>query len=97
LWRDSSTGQITDWLGTANGGFTQNSSNFSQTVATNWHVVSIGDFNGDAHDDILWRDANTGQITEWTGTSTGGFTDNSVNASTLVATNWHVQDAFIHP
>ena len=27
----------------------------SQLVSTTWHVASIGDFNGDGRDDILWR------------------------------------------
>jgi hypothetical protein len=93
LWRQSG-GQLTDWLGTAAGGFTQNSANFSQFVATDWHVVSLGDFNGDHRDDILWRNDN-GQLTEWLGTATGGFTDNSANASTFVPTNWHVLDPLL--
>ena len=90
LWRDTTTGQITDWLGTANGSFTQNSSNFSTGVATNWTVVGTGDFNGDGHNDILWRDSTSGQITDWLGTANGGFTQNSSNFSTGVATNWVV-------
>jgi hypothetical protein len=93
LWRQTG-GQLTDWLGNAAGGFTQNSANFSHFVATDWHVVSIGDFNGDHRDDILWRNDN-GQLTEWLGTSTGGFTDNSANASTFVPTNWHVFDPLL--
>lgn len=93
LWRQSG-GQLTDWLGTAAGGFTQNSVNFSQLVTTDWHVASIGDFNGDHRDDILWRNDN-GQLTEWLGTATGGFIDNSANASVFVPTNWHVFDPLL--
>ena len=39
LWRDAN-GQITEWLGTANGGFTDNSANAATFVPTNWHVVA---------------------------------------------------------
>ena len=73
LWRENG-GQLTDWLGTSTGGFVQNSAHFSELVANNWQVVSTGDYNGDGIDDILWRDTNTGQTTDWLGTSTGGFT-----------------------
>ena len=37
LWRDDS-GHTTNWLGTASGGFTPNSANFSTTVDTSWHI-----------------------------------------------------------
>lgn len=90
LWRDNG-GQLTDWLGSLNGGFTQNSANFSQFVATNWSVAGTGDFNGDGKDDILWRNSS-GQLTDWLGNSTGGFTANSANMSQLVSTAWHVAD-----
>ena len=29
-----------------------------------WHVVEIGDFNGDGNSDILWRN-NNGTMAEW--------------------------------
>ena len=92
LWRDSNTGQLTDWLGTSSGGFTANSANMSQLVSTTWHVASTADFNGDGRDDILWRNT-TGQMTEWLGTANGGFTDNSASASTFAATSWHIEHA----
>jgi hypothetical protein len=30
-----------------------------------WRVVSTGDFNGDGHDDILWRNTSTGSDSIW--------------------------------
>ena len=45
LWRDDD-GTITDWLSNANGTFSA-STTFSTYVLTDWHVVGIGDFNGD--------------------------------------------------
>jgi Ca2+-binding RTX toxin-like protein len=89
LWR-SDAGVVTDWLGTANGGFSANWANLSSGVPHDWKAVSIGDFNGDGKDDVLWRNDN-GQTTDWLGTASGGFTDNYDNAASFVPTNWHVQ------
>ena len=89
LWRDD-TGHVSDWLGTASGGFVSNDSNAASWAPTNWHIVQIGDFNGDGRDDILWRD-DTGHLSDWLGTSTGGFINNDANAAGWAPTNWHVQ------
>ena len=97
LWRNTATSYTTEWLGTANGGFTDNAAHAATGAADNsWHVVSIGDFNGDAIDDLLWRNTSTGYTTEWLGTANGGFTDNAAHAGTGAAdTSWHVQDPFL--
>jgi len=61
-------------------------------------VAAIGDYNGDGTDDILWRNTATGNVTDWLGTPTGAFADNSAHASSVVDTHWHVQpeiNAFI--
>jgi hypothetical protein len=94
LWRNDS-GLVTEWLGGANGGFTSNWANVAVSVPTDWKIASIGDFNGDGKDDILWR-SDGGQTTDWLGTASGGFTDNYANAAAFVPTNWHVQaEAFL--
>lgn len=93
FWTDQ---YMTEWFGTANGGFTDSGA-VTGTAAfdNNWDPVSIGDFNGDGRSDILWRDFTNGYLTEWLGTSTGAFTDNSAAAATGAADNhWHVQDRF---
>jgi hypothetical protein len=36
LWR-SDTGQMSDWLGRSDGGFTVNDSHAATVVSTNWH------------------------------------------------------------
>ena len=89
LWRHDN-GHLTEWLGTANGGFTDNGANAFSSVSTDWSVAGIGDFNGDNRDDILWRHDN-GHLTEWLGTASGGFTDNGANAANWVPTQWHIQ------
>jgi Ca2+-binding RTX toxin-like protein len=89
LWRHDS-GQLIDWLGTANGGFADNGANSFYSVPTDWQVSSIGDFNGDGRDDILWRHSS-GQLIDWLGTANGGFADNGANSFYSVPTDWQVQ------
>ena len=59
------------------------------------HIASIGDFNGDAIDDIMWQNTN-GQLSNWLGQPNGGFIDNSSHAATINSAGWHVQDPFVH-
>jgi hypothetical protein len=35
------------------------------TVAKNWAIAGVGDFNGDGNTDILWRDSSTGTAQIW--------------------------------
>jgi hypothetical protein len=39
LWRNSGTGDMTDWLGLSNGGFQDNAANGYTNVPTSWHVA----------------------------------------------------------
>jgi hypothetical protein len=89
LWRDNNGTTLT-WLAQANGGFAENYSNSVVSVPTAWQVASIGDFNGDGRDDILWRHTN-GTITDWLGQANGGFADNYLNSAVSIPNNWHVQ------
>ncbi|MCA1653027.1 MAG: FG-GAP-like repeat-containing protein [Sphingomicrobium sp.] len=88
LWRNDN-GALSDWLGTANGGFAANDSAALMQAPTNWHIVATGDFNGDHRDDILWRNDN-GTLSDWLATPNGGFTPNDAAAFTQVGTDWHV-------
>lgn len=88
LWRRND-GVLSEWQGTANGGFTVVTGISFGTLTSDWHVVGVGDFNGDGKDDILFRNAD-GRLTDWLGSSTGAFVDNSANALTTVPEQWHV-------
>nr|NUR38024.1 hypothetical protein [Sphingomonas sp.] len=66
------------------------SANFYTSLGTDWTVASIGDFNGDTRDDILFRNSD-GRMTDWLGTATGSFTDNLPYAYQAVDAHWHVQ------
>jgi Ca2+-binding RTX toxin-like protein len=90
LWRNED-GRLTNWLGRADGGFTNNDGTAMSTVPTSWQVVGTGDFNGDGRDDLLWRNAD-GRLSSWLGRADGGFTNNDAVALSTVATSWHVAD-----
>ncbi len=96
LWRNPTTGEITNWLGQANGSFVGNDANFYTTIPTSWQVEGIGDFNGDGRDDLLWRNGSTGQTTDWLAQPNGSFVGNDANALGTIGTTWHVEpDNFI--
>ena len=89
LWR-SDSGALSNWLGGADGGFTVNDQNAFAQVATDWFVEQVGDFNGDGRDDILWRH-DSGSLSDWLATSSGGFASNDANAFTFAPPEWHPQ------
>jgi hypothetical protein len=66
LWR-SASGALSEWQmnGTAiaASGFLTSQGSVVAPDAS-WHIVQIGDFNGDAQSDILWRNDN-GAVAEW--------------------------------
>ena len=75
LWRNDQ-GTLREWLGQPDGSFAGNITYVDITPDVSWHVAGTGDFNGDGHDDILWRNDN-GTVQEWLGQDSGGFADNA--------------------
>jgi len=67
LWENTRTGQLVFWLmGGANGTSVQDyGAPFATVSDTHWHVVSLADFNGDGHPDLLWENSATGQLVVW--------------------------------
>jgi hypothetical protein len=67
LWWNSTTGQIIFWEMTGAQGTTQlYASPVVYTVAnTQWQPVSMADFDGDGHPDILWENMSTGRLIIW--------------------------------
>jgi len=66
LWRNSS-GALNLWLmngTTITSGGPVTSGGVAVSPDASWHVVQIGDFNGDGNSDILWRN-DSGVLSEW--------------------------------
>ena len=82
-------GWVTNWLGNASGGFTNNGANTALFFTLDWKVVGTGDVNGDGKDDLILR-RDDGWITDWLGTSTGSFTNNGANTALFLTTDWKV-------
>ena len=60
-----------------------------QTVAAipnQWHVQEVGDFNGDGHSDILWRN-DSGQTLLW---EMNGFNIQSQQTVAAITNDWHI-------
>jgi hypothetical protein len=89
LWRNDS-GLLVTWLGNAQGGFTDNYLASAVNVPNNWQIRGIGDFNGDGRDDILWRHAGDGLITDWLGQTDGAFSNNYSNLAAGVPLEWSI-------
>jgi hypothetical protein len=89
LWRNQITGNVTDWLGQANGGFAGNTDAAWNNASLSWHIAGVGDFNGDGRSDILWKNDN-GEVTNWLGRPDGGFAGNIANADNHVDGGWGV-------
>jgi hypothetical protein len=88
LWRDTSTGAVAIWE--MNGTTVLNpSSSGVGTVAANWSVVGVGDFNGDGKADILWQNTTNGNLAIYlmNGTTvTSSATFANLGAYTVVGT-----------
>ncbi len=94
LWRNAN-GTLIDW--TMNGSAITSSQDvtLSGTLATpdaSWSIAGIGDFNGDGHSDLLWRNAN-GALTEWAmnGPQIGSAQDITLDGRTVAPdASWSV-------
>ena len=59
----------------------------SVSAPTDWKIAGTGDFNGDGHDDILWRNDN-GQSANWV--MDDGSHRSAPTPSARAPTNWHI-------
>lgn len=60
-----------------------------ELLPLDWHVVGVGDFNGDGISDILLRNDN-GTVTDWLGQPNGTLVDNSQHASFGTGADWQI-------
>jgi len=94
LWQNAN-GTIREWLGQSDGTFVGNTDHVNFIPAAGMHVVDIGDYNGDAIDDLLWQTSD-GTVTSSLGQTDGSFVDNSAHVNIHTGTDWHVQSPFVH-
>ena len=87
-------GTVREWLGQSDGSFVGNIAHVNVNPGTNWHIVGIGDFNGNGASDILWR-TDDGSMHEWLGQSDGSFVANA-SVSFDPGPGVHFQDPFVH-
>jgi len=91
LWRNAN-GDVTTWNSTGaapesfagNGGTTYH-------VGLDWQVAGVGDFNGDGHSDILWRNAS-GALQIWLESPGSRPVAFAAEALPAVGTDWQVAD-----
>jgi len=95
LWRDSTTGTNAMWLMTAVTYPTTypNPVFLPQVTDTNWQIVGTGDFNNDGKDDVVWRNATTGDNALWL--MNGGITGiqsypDVVTLPQVAGSNWQI-------
>ena len=93
LWR-LDDGTVREWLAQPDGSFVGNKAHVNINPGTSWHIVGIGDYNGDATDDILWR-TDDGTVHEWLGQADGSFLTNA-NVNVNPGPGTHIQDPFVH-
>ena len=88
LWQ-SDGGFISNWLGTASGGFVINDANALDPWAPG-EVVGIGDFNGDGRDDLIFRDAQGGIHTSTTYADGAFYLHWTVGFVTSIPLSWDI-------
>jgi Ca2+-binding RTX toxin-like protein len=88
LWRQDGGGQVYIWemdgLGLKAEGAVAHAA-----VTNDWHVQSVGDFNGDGNSDVLWRQDSSGQVYVWEMDASQVKAEGAV-AHAPVTNDWHV-------
>ncbi len=75
VWR-SSAGTLVNW--SMNGTQISSSDIINATPDSSWSIAGNGDFNGDSHADLLWRQTSTGSLVEW------GMNGAQISSSNLI-------------
>ncbi|HZM05283.1 MAG TPA: VCBS repeat-containing protein [Candidatus Saccharimonadales bacterium] len=89
LWRDNATGNNYVWKMSGTN-YLLSSVTLSAEVDLNWHIVGVGDFNGDGVADIVWRDPTTGSNRIWLTSDPLGATYTNVALPSLTGASWTI-------
>jgi hypothetical protein len=71
LWYDRTDGWLSAWIIDDPNGHVAANTLFNWTCdtpsgcASDWHIVTAGDVNGDGHNDVLWHNPDTGELSAW--------------------------------
>tara|TARA_B100000745_G_C20149821_1_gene394266 strand:+ start:540 stop:3158 length:2619 start_codon:yes stop_codon:yes gene_type:complete len=87
LWRNESTGENNIQLMDGHEVTSSNTVNYVP-VDQGWSIVSIGDYNGDGKDDILFRNANSGEL--WQYQMNGASIAAIKKVATINSSNWRI-------
>jgi hypothetical protein len=87
LWRDTN-GTFVSWIAFGDGAFTPLGASRVFGIGNDWHIIGVGDFNGDGTDDILWRH-DDGTIANWLADFFGVFSPNGPSLITIT-NDWNV-------
>jgi hypothetical protein len=96
LWRGAD-GSVTAWLmngATITSGNAVTFNGATVSVDASWHVVEVGDFDGDGNADIMWRNDN-GTMAEWlmNGSQIVSSTAPTVQGASIApAASWQTQN-----
>jgi hypothetical protein len=88
IWQNSKTGDVLYWVmnGTQWSGMR---SYIQRAVATEWKIVSVGDYVGAGKPNLLWQNTKTGDVVYWT-MNGGRWTGDWAYICRNVGTQWSV-------
>ncbi|MET4524959.1 FG-GAP-like repeat-containing protein [Bradyrhizobium sp. JR18.2] len=94
LWRNDSGG-LAVWAMSGSAGNTiQTGNQIASSPDSHWHIQGIGDFNGEGHSDILWRNDQSGALAVWTmGGADGTQITSGLQIGSVPDKSWHVAGA----
>jgi hypothetical protein len=91
VWRNRDTGATYFWL--MDGlNLVAGGDRLLTTTPANWEIGGCGDFDGDGHVDLVWRNQDTGAVYIWLMDGTAMLPDGDVFLG-VVPTNWFISGA----
>ena len=91
LFRNVNSGQNIVWFTNSDGSINYNNSRWLPTINTEWNIAGSGDFNNDGKADIMFRQANSGQMSIWYMDNNGNYSVNNSSWFRAVSTDWSLE------
>jgi hypothetical protein len=90
IWHNQTTGQLMSWHMNGTTVVDTRAFSISGISDTAWKVVGTGDFNGDRHEDILWRHSTEGWLAVWFVQNNLVISTTYLSISKMADTAWRV-------